>query len=231
MRYDQTIVYDDETDRGEESSGERLVKSFKAEYSDGSGSVSHVLSYDNAGRIVKVESSYFELGDDEPYKTTIEFAHSDNMCSIKYGSVYGDFEEAYYKNSLGVWYYCEDGGITYEDGHVSEWGRNILEWSGDNILRKCLEGNTHEYEYLSIENKLNVDVFFPWDRSDPLYDRKVFSDFYSKDLPKQMSSSNGWSELYSYTFDSEGYVTEVNVQETYHNLEKLSYKMTIEYEN
>lgn len=232
LRYEQAIVYDDEIDNGGESL-ERLVKSFKAEYGDKSASASYVFSYDDAGRIVKVDFSYVELG--EPNQETCEFIHSDNSCSVKYtytdrGEVFV-FEEAYYKNSLGLWYYCDDGDITYEDGHVSKCGINILEWSGDNILRQSPEGHNYEYEYLAIENKLNVDVFFPWDRSDSRYDRKVFSDFHSRDLPKRLLSlSGGWSESYTYNFDTEGYVTEVNVLETSPNLEQNSYTITIEYE-
>lgn len=200
--------------------GGRLISKIEIRSTDGYFSISE-FQYDEKGRIMCETCTD---NDGEIFTGRVYYTYSNNMVYAK-SQDYDSFDEWYkfdgkrilssYNGENTIEYsYAGIGdrpvGASCKNGYSYVWN-----WDEGNMTRCDVidgggDGDTHDaYEYLNIENKMNIDFYDFWEeRYDGIsfFDREVFSNLTCRSLLK---SSKNFS--YSYVFDENGDVKSMSV--------------------
>lgn len=220
---------DDDKDDDKPTDKVKLVSKIVTSNSKGTKESEETFEYDSQGRVTKYK--YYNI--DEAYSFMQKYAYGDKTITMQ------DYEDDELYNTIT--YTLENGVIVASSDDYNgkpvkflynsdkylvkaekEGYSEILTWSNENLLKV---GDDMSFTYTEYENKSNIDIISINSTEDAEFDDILFRSGYFGNRSKKlilMAKSHDRLHQYEYTFDNEGYVS--NIKDI-----KSGYTQTITY--
>lgn len=193
----------------------KLVKSI--EYAGDLATDFFLFEYDDQDRVSKISSA----------SEIAEYQYEGNriICAEKILSYHNDGyvttyvldNNGYLKEQITVPYGGENvAELTYQNGYLyqatDKYGAITYTWENDNIKQYASERTTVTFDYGTMEDKLNINLDRWLTDADSGYAFGFkFKGIANKNYPTRLTIQGGYnySATYNYTFDKDGYPTEI----------------------
>ena len=210
---------DDDDEKDKPAGKEKLVSKIVTSNSKGIKEIEETFEYDSQKRITKYK--YYNV--DEAYSYMQEYTYGDKKITMK------DYEDDELYNTIT--YTLENGVIVASSDDYNgkpvkflynsdkylvkaekEGYSEILTWSNGNLLKI---GDDMSFTYTEYENKSNIDITSINFTEDAEFNDILFRSGYFGNRNKKLllTTKSQWHTRlcqYEYTFDKDGYVTQIS---------------------
>lgn len=210
---------DDNDEKDKLTTKQKLVSKIVTSNSKGTKEIEETFEYDSQKRVTKYR--YYNI--DEAYSCMQEYAYGDKTITMK------DYEDDELYNTIT--YTLENGVIVESSDDYNgkpvkflynsdkylvkaekEGYSEILTWSNGNLLKI---GDDMSFTYTEYENKSNIDITSINFTEDAEFNDILFRSGYFGNRNKKLllTTKSQWHTRlcqYEYTFDKDGYVTQIS---------------------